>query len=303
MWMLVVAPLSLPLVVLAARTLWSEARSATQRVLLISTAAFAAVPLVLDSVPMPIRIAEEGSEQMAAVVLISVLLSVLGWVPLSRTFVTWRFVSIVAVFTALVAGILDAREYDIRVAGATRDLPEIHHDNATSVSQILQVDRAHLSRIDVFAASSGGSADLFLRLAPPGHPPIRESRTTTSHPRWSNRPVTFVFPPIADSAGQTYELIVGVLQPEPIVFLGLSNDNPIPESNVFLHGKADVWSNDLALRAYTPGRGFVWLVSMIQDRDFIDVLMGVEVFIAWLWGVVLILWWTASGVRVNKGVG
>ena len=114
--------------------------------------------------------------------------------------------------------------------------------------------------------------------------------------------MTFDFPPITDSAGQTYEITVGVLQSESLVFIGLSNDDPIPESNVFLHGNADVWSNDLALRAYTPGRGLVWLVSMIQDRDVTDVLIGLEVLIAWLWGVMVIMWWTTSGVRENKAL-
>lgn len=299
-WMLAVAPIALPLLILASRTLWLESRRPTERALLIATGFFAAGPLVLDSIPLPIGIAEEGSEHMAAAVLVAVLMSILGWVPLSPSFVTWRFVVIVVAFTVLVAGILDAREYQIRVAGMSRDRPEFHHGPLTSVSQTLRVDRAYLSRIDIYAESSGGDADLFLRLGPPGLPPIRESRATTNHPRWSNQTVTFAFAPIPDSKGQTYEISLGALQPTPFVFIGLSTNNPIPESSVLINGISDPGSNDLALRAYTPGRGLVWLIAMIQDRDHTDVLIGIEIFTVWLWFVVVILWFTTSSFNVPK---
>ena len=299
-WMLAVAPIALPLLILAARTLWLESRYPTERALLIVAGLFAAVPLVLDSIPVPIGIAEEGSEHMAVAVLVAVLMSILGWVPLSPTFVTWRFVVIVVVFTVLVAGILDAREYQVRVAGMSRDRPEFHHGPLTLVSQTLRVDRAHLSRIDIFAESSGGNADLFLRLGPPGLPPVRESRATTNHPRWSNQAVTFAFTPIPDSKGQTYEISIGALQPTPFVFIGLSTNDPIPESSVLINGIGDSRSNDLALRAYTPGRGLVWLIATMQYRDRTDVLIGIEIFTVWLWFVVVILWLTTSGFKVSK---
>ena len=298
--MLVVAPIAIPLLILASRTLWLEGRRSTERALLIATGFFAAVPLVLDSIPLTINIAEEGSEHMAAAVLVAVLMSILGWVPLSPNFVTWRFVVVIVVFTVLVAGILDAREYQIRVAGTNRDRLDLYHGPLTSVSQTLRVDRANLSHIDIYAESSGGNADLFLRLSPLGLPPIRESRATTNHPRLSNQTVTFAFAPIPDSKGQTYEISIGALQPTPFVFVGLSTNDPIPESSVLINGISDSWSNDLALRAYTPGRGLVWLIAMIQDRDRTDVLIGIEIFIVWLWFVVVILWLTASGFKVSK---
>ena len=301
-WMLIVAPIALPLLILASRTLWTAASRPTQRALLVAAGFFAIVPLVLDSLQVPIGVAEEGSELMAGVVLIALLMSILEWVPLSRTFITWRFVAIVTTITVLSAGILDAREYQVRVAGGIEDQPEIDHGPLSTVSQTVHVDRAHLSRIDVWAESTGKSAELFLRLGPPGGPPIRESRAITSHPRWSNQTVTFDFAPIPDSQGQTYEISIGALQSTPFVFVGLSTDNPIPESRVLVNGIADSWSNDLALRAYTPGRGLAWLGAMIQDRAHTDVLISLEIFVVWLWIVILILWLTASGVGTKRVV-
>ena len=224
-------------------------------------------------------------------------MSILGWVPLSSTFVTWRFVAIAAALTVLAAGILDAREYEIRVAGTQGDRPEIDHGPLTVVSQTLPVDRAHLSHIDVWADSTGGDADLFLRLALPGQPPIRESRATTRHARWSDQTVTFSFAPISDSQGQTYEITIGSLQSSPYVFLGLSTDDPIPESVVQINGSSDSWGNDLALRAYTPGRGLVAFVALIQDRPYPDVWIVVEMLAIWLYGFVVIVWLTASRVH------
>lgn len=299
-WILIFAPVVLPLLIVASRTLWSGTRSATQRALLIATGLFAAITLVLDNIILPLGVAEEGSEIMSSVMLIAVLLSILGWVPLAPTFFTWRFMAIITLLTVLPAGILDAREYRIRVAGGIEDKPEIHHGPLSLVSQTLTVDRDHLSRIDVWAESTGESAELILRLGSPGRPPIRESRTVTSHPRWSNRTVTFDFAPIPDSEGQTYEISVGALQPEPYVFVGLSTDDPIPESVVLVNHGADSSSSDLALRVYTPGRGLRWLATMLQDRARTDVLISVEFFVVWLWVVVAILWLTASSFNVSK---
>ncbi len=296
-WMIVSAPIAIPLLILALRTLWSAARTPACRVLLLASGVFATAPLVLEYIPLPIGIAEEGSELMAAAVLVAVLMSILGWVPLSSTFVTWRFVAIAAALTVLAAGILDAREYEIRVAGTHGDRPEIDHGPLTVVSQTLPVDRAHLSRIDVWAESTGGDADLFLRLALPGQPPIRESRATTRHPRWSDQTVTFSFAPISESQGQTYEITIGSLQSSPYVFLGLSTDDPIPESEVQINGSSDSWGNDLALRAYTPGRGLVAFVALIQDRPYSDILFAVEILAMWLYGFVVIVWLTASRVH------
>ena len=298
-WILVTAPVAIPLLILASRTLLTEAQTSTQRALLLVSVVLAVVPLIVDNIEPPYRIAEEGSELMTSVVLIAVLLSILGWVPLSPAFLTWRFVAIVTLLTVLPAGILDAREYRIRVAGGIGDKPEIYHGPLSLVSQTLTVDRNHLSRIDVWAESTGDSAELFLRLATPKHPPIRESRTVTNHPRWSNKTVTFDFAPIPDSAGQTYEISVGALQLEPYVFVGLSTDDPISESVVLVNEETDPLSNDLALRISTSGRGLRWFVSMLQDRARTDVLTSIELFVVWLWGVATILWLTASSSRVS----
>lgn len=299
-WILLVAPVALPLLILASRTLWLEARSPTQRALVIATGFFAAVPLVLDSIRLPIGVAEEGSEMLASVMLIAVLLSILGWVPLSPTLIMWRYVAIVTVLTVLAAGILDAREYRIRVGGGVEDKPEIHHGPLSLVSQTLKIDRDFLSRIDIWAESTGGRAELFLRVGPPGRAPIRESSAATNHPRWSNGIVTFEFAPIPDSEGQTYEISIGALQPQPYVFVGLSTDDPISESVVLVNGNAHFWSSDLALRVHTPGRGLKWLVTMIQDRSRTDVLISVEFFVVWLWVVMAILWLTASSFNVSN---
>ena len=299
-WILVTAPVAIPLLILASRALLTEARTSTQRALLLVSGFLAVVPLLLDSVEPPHRIAEEGSELMTSVVLIAVLLSILGWVRLSPTLITWRFVVLVTLFTVLSAGILDARAYRIRVAGGIGDRPEIYHGPLSLVSQTLTVDRNHLSRIDVWAESTGDSAELFLQLGSPGHPPIRESRTVTNHPRWSNMTVTFDFAPIPDSAGQTYEISVGALQPEPYVFLGLSTDDPISESVLLVNKDTDSLSNDLALRLSTSGRGLRWLAAMLQDRARTDVLTSIELFVVWLWVVVTILWLTASSFNVSR---
>lgn len=298
-WILVTAPVAIPLLIFASRTLLTEAQTSTQRALLLVSGVLAVVPLILDNVEPPYRIAEEGSELMTSVVLIAVLLSILGWVPLSPAFLTWRFVAIVTLLTVLPAGFLDAREYRIRVAGGIGDTPEIYHGPLSLVSQTLTVDRNHLSRIDVWAESTGDSAELFLRLGSPGHPPIRESRTVTNHPRWSNQTVTFDFAPMPDSAGQTYEISVGALQVEPYVFVGLSTDDPISESVVLVNEDTDPLSNDLALRISTSGRGLRWFVSMLQDRARTDVLTSIELFVVWLWGVATILWLTASSFSVS----
>lgn len=299
-WILVAAPVAIPLLLLGSRALLTEARTSAQRALLLMAGVLAVVPLLLDSVEPPYRIAEEGSELMTSVVLIALLLSILGWVPLSPNFITWRFVAIVALLTLLPAVILDAREYRIRVAGGIGDKPEIYHGPLSRVSQSLTVDRNHLSRIEVWAESTGESAELFLRLGSPGHPPLRESRTVTNHPRWSNGTVTFDFAPIPDSAGQTYEISVGALQPEPYVFVGLSTDDPISASVVLVNEDTDSLSNDLALRLTTSGRGLKWLVTMLQDRERTDVLTGIQLFVVWLWVLVTILWLTASSFNLSK---
>ena len=300
-WLLLVAPFAIPLLVLASWTLWSQARSQTERALLIASGLFAVITLILDTIILPIGIAEEGSELMTSAMLIAVLLSILEWIPLSPTFVTWRFVTLVSLLTMLAVGILDAREYRIRVAGGIEDKPEFHHGPLSLVSQTLVVERDFLSRIDVWAESSGGGAELFLRLGSPGQPPIRESRTETSHPRWSNGTVTFEFAPITDSKGKTYEITIGALQPAPYVFVGLSSDDPIRESDVFLNGTPDSWSSDIALRLYTPGRGVTKLWTVIQDRGRTDVLVGVEVLAIWGWVMSVILWLMASGRSVPRG--
>ena len=293
-WMLIFAPIVLPLLLLAARTLWSEARSLTQRTLLVSVGVLVAVSLVLDVSMPPIGVAEEGSELIASLMLIAVLLSILEWIPLKPNFITWRFVAIVAVLVAVPVGVFDSREQPIRVAGGFEDKPEIHHGPLSLVSQTLRIERDHLSRIDVWAESTGGAAELFLRLGPPGHPPIRESRAVTRHPRWSNQTVTFEFAPIPTSRDKMYELEIGSLQANPNVFVGLSTDDPIPESVVHINRTSDPWANDLALRLHTPGRGLRWLITVIQDRGRADVLTIIEVLAVWLWVLVAVLWLYSS---------
>ena len=293
-WMLIFAPLVLPFLFLAARTLWSEARSLTQRTLLISAGFLVAISLVLDVSMPPIGVAEEGSELMASLMLIAVLLSVLSWVPLVPNFISWRLVALAAILVALPIGVFDSQEHIIRVAGGVEDKPEIHHGPMSLVSQTLRIERDHLSRIDVWAESTGGAAELFLRLGPPGHPPIRESRAVTRHPRWSNQAVTFDFAPIPASREKTYEVVIGSLHANPHVFVGLSTDDPIPESVVQINRSSDPWENDLALRLHTPGRGLRWVMTVVQDRGRADVLRIIEVLAVWLWIMVALLWLYSS---------
>ena len=302
-WIVASAPVAIPLLILASRTLLSEARSSTQRALLVVSGVFAIAPLVLDSVEPPIHIAEEGSELMAAVVLIALLMSVLGWIPLSPTWMTWRFMAIVVVSMAVGGGILAAQEYWIPSAANQGDRPELDHGPLSSVSQKILVDRSHLSRVDVWAGSTNDDAELFLRLKLPGQPPIRESRATTSNPRWSERTVTFTFAPIPDSRGQTYIVTIGALQSSPYVFLGMSSDDPIPESVVQINGIPDAWSNDLALHAYARGRSLAKVTAMIQDRLHSDVLVAIEGLLVCLWAVAVTLWLTALGVRGTTAIG
>ena len=300
-WILLVAPVALPLLLLASRTLLFAARNQSQRALLLALGPFVTATLLLDNVAPPIGVAEEGSELMVAAVLIGLLVSVLGWVPLSPTIITWRFMVLVVAFTTIGGGILLVRDYWIPEASTYEHRPEIDHGPLSIVSQSIVVDRAYLSRIDMWAESVAGDAELFLRLAPPGQQPIRESRTTTSHPRWSDRTVTFHFEPIPDSQDHTYEISIGALQPSPYVFIGLSTDDSIPDSIVKINGISDSWANDLALRAYTSGRGPGRLAAMIQDRSYTDGLIVIELLISWLWVVVTILWLTASRYHPQAG--
>lgn len=293
-WLIVVGPIAIPGLFLASRALLGAARTMSQRIMLLTSMVFAVASLPLDPIEPPLGIAEEGSELFSSVVLIALLVSFLGWVPISHSLINWRLIVLLLAFTALSGGILLLREYWIPVAGTSDDSPEVHHGPLSAVSQDLHVDHAFLSRIDVWAETSDGSADLFLRLSAPEESPIRESRATTSNRRWSGKRVSFTFSPVAESGGRTWEITVGALQPTPYVFLGLSSDDPIPGSVVRVNESSDPWSNDLALHAYTFGRGGKLLLSMVQYRTARDVLIAVEILLAWLWVATGILWFTSS---------
>lgn len=295
-WLTIVGPIAIPLLLFAGRAFLGAARSMSQRTLLVMAIVFSAAPLRLDpidTIDLPIGIAEEGSELFAAVVLIALFVSFFGWVPIPQSLINWKLAILILGFTTLSGGSLLLREYWILAAQTAGDSPEIYHGPLSTLSQDLHVDRAFLSRIDVWAETSDGSADIFLRLAPPGKPPIRESRATTIHRRWSGDSITFTFDPVPDSGGKAWEISVGALQPRPYVFLGLSTDDPIPQSVVRVNGDRSQWSNDLALKAYTYGRGWYRLLSMSQYRTSTDVLITVEILLAWLWVVSSILWFTS----------
>ena len=231
---------------------------------------------------------------LAAAVLITLLVSMLGWVQISPTFLSARFILLVVSLTALGSGVLAIREYWVPEARTYEQRPEIDHGPLSSVSQKIVIDRAYLSRIDVWAESSAGEADLFLRLAQPGLPPLRESHTKTSHPRWSDGKISFHFTPIPDSMNRVYTVTIGSLQPSPYIFIGLSTDDAIPESDLLINGSPDPWGNDLALRAFTSGRGMSRFGAIIQDRSTTDRLILAEIALSWLFIVVALLWLEVS---------
>ena len=265
---MVIAPLAIPLLILASRTLIVESVSVTHRTLLVLAGMFAVVgPWIdqahlLDQAHLPFGIAEEGSEVMAAATLVALLLSLLADVPLAPTFVTWPFIVGAVAVTLAGIGTLLMREYWTPISSATVHHSDIDHGPLSAVAQRVTINRQNLARTDVWAESSGGPAAIWLRVGSPGQPPIRESRTTTAHARYSNGTVTFTFAPIPDSEGQIYEIAVGVLRDAPYVFLGLASGNPLPDGVSSVDGQPVPWAKDLALRAYAKHR----LPDRVRER-------------------------------------
>ena len=287
---------------LAARTLIVESTTVTHRLLLGLAGIFAVAgpwfdPLISEP-RLLTAIAEEGSELMAATVLIALLLSLLGWVPLAPTFVTRPLVvgTVVVTIVGAIAGIgvLSMREYVTPITSATVERADIRHGPLSAITQHVTINRSNLTRIDVWATASSGPADLWLRVGPPGQPPIRESRTNTADAHWLDGAVSFTFAPIPDSEGQTYEIAVGALPGAPHVFLGLASGDPLPDGVAHVDGQPVPWANDLALRAYAKHRLPDRVRALVTDRLANDVLVALQLGVISLWVVAVVVWLAAS---------
>ncbi|MCY3749102.1 MAG: hypothetical protein OXG64_07390 [Chloroflexi bacterium] len=299
-WMLISAPATVPMLVLASRTLVVEASSVTHRTLLGLAGIFAVAGLWLDAFDQPIAIGEEGSELLAAAVLIALFLSLLDEVPLAPTVVVRPLVVATVLVTIGGVGFLAMREYWTPISSATVRRCDVDHGPLAVVAQGVTINRPNLGRIDVCVESSGGPADLWLSVGQPGQPPIRESRTTTSHVRWSSGTVTFTFDAIPDSQGQTYEIAIGALHRTPYLFLGLASGDPLAGGVAHINGRPDPWANDLALRAYAKHRLLDRLRALLTDRSAIDRLIIVELLVAWLWVVAMLVWLAAWPVDSER---
>ena len=137
-----------------------------------------------------------------------------------------------------------------------------------------------------------------MRLTPQGEEqPVRESAASVRSTDWSEEPVTFTFAPLAESRGRVYRLSVGVLgPPSALVYLGLTGNDPIPESSVIINGEPTLWANDLSMYGHWEGRGARVLVDAIRYRPthlllLIDLVLTVSL---WILAVLLHPWRAGS---------
>ena len=157
LWILIVAPLAVPLLTIAVGTLIIEFKSAPQRILLGLAGVFVVAGLWLDSRSadhVAIPIAEEGSELMAATTLFALFVSLRGVIPLLSPLVLWPCVSVIMVGTIVGTGVLVTREYWTPVSSATVHYGNIDHGPLSAVSQRVTINRSNLARIDVWAETA-----------------------------------------------------------------------------------------------------------------------------------------------------
>ena len=182
-------------------------------------------------------------------------------------------------------------------------LPDSYTGPISLVEQDIAVHHPFLSRVDVWLFVSVGSAeqaDIFIRLTPQGEEqPVRESAASVRSTDWSEEPVAFTFAPLAESRRRIYRLSVGVLgPPSALVRLGLTGNDPIPESSVIINGEPTRWANDLSMYGHWEGRGARVLVDAIRYKPTHLVLLIDLVLTASLWILAVILRpWRAGSLR------
>lgn len=303
-WIILAAPLALPLIALAGHVLWGIVRdNLSLRILAGISILLGFAAVVRDSffyLYDPARSAwplflEDGSEIMSAAILISILVGSLGRLPLNAGPQPWRrLLALGSVLTIVVTILASIPTYTYAWGSGP---PDNYTGPITLIEQEIKVHHPLLSSIDVWSFVKEGSAEqaeIFMRLTPPGQDqPVRESSAVVRYTDWSEEPVNFAFTPMPESRDQTYRVAVGVLgPPSALVYLGLTSNDPIPESSVIINGEPTRWANDLSLRGHWEGRGARVLVDAIRHEPthlvlLVDLALTVSL---WMLTVVLRPW-------------
>ncbi len=300
-WMILAAPLALPLIALAGYALWGIIRdNLTLRILAGISVLLGFAAVVRDSffyLYDPVRSAwplflEDGSEIMSAAILVTILAGSLGRLTLYEGPQPWRrFLTLGFALSVFVAVLASLPTYKYEWGSG---LPDSYTGPIALLEQDIRVHHPFLSRVDVWSYVTAGSAqqaDIFMRLTPLGEQqPVRESKAIVQNFDWSEEPVRFTFTPIPESRGQVYRLAVGVLGPPSAqVFLGLTGNNPIPDSSVIINGEPTRWANDVSMKGHWEGRGARVLVDAIRYQPTHVVLLFDLVLTVSLWILAVVL--------------
>ena len=262
-WRVMVAPVAVPLLLVAGASLWrATASDRMRRLLFLAAVIFGGGALIRDTLePLNPRDRvewiwrlENASELMAAATLVLLLL-VMHWnVRLYLPHARW--LGAVAMGVPLLAGgLAGVAEWEMRDTGWHVNSSAFLAGPVRIAEQAITVDHDWLSRIDVRMSSRDEPADAWFRLTPVDAPtPIREARQTvmprSKDPGWAR----FAFTPIPDSGGRRYTVSVGPLGSEPShIEVGLSRTDA--DSSVRLNGVAPAYVNHLTLHTYWAGRG------------------------------------------------
>ncbi len=324
-WILVVAPLAVPLAAAAGWVLLSAQRGHPGRALLTVVAiTVAIIGLALDATsgdlliyrelvgrldfpPAPkglYEVFEEGSEQMAAAALVVLFLEMLvtgpGVSPIAAGSRRRLVVACSVTIGLLAASTCPLTSHRVHKGDGWETVaPWSYAGPIASVQQQFRANQDYLSRIDVWAFRDGGAtAEIFARLTPldGSDRPIRESRAEVRGARFSNATVALNFEPIPQSSGKLYELTVGVLSGEtPRVFLGLTSGETFPESSASVNGTPTPFADDLAIRTAYIGR----FVDGLYPRDVRHWGLFAEMMLyifSWVF-LVVIAWAGVSGRR------
>ena len=309
-WMILAAPMALPLIAIAAYVLWKVVGlNPTLRILAGISVLLGFAAVVRDSFfylydaersAWPLFL-EDGSEVMSSAILVAILAGSLGCLSPFTGRQPWgRYLALGVALTLLAGTLASLPNYKYAWGSG---LPDSYTGPISLVEQDIAVHHPFLSRVDVWSFVSVGSAeqaDIFMRLTPQGEEhPVRESAASVRSTDWSEEPVTFTFAPLAESRGRVYRLSVGVLgPPSALVYLGLTGNDPIPESSVIINGEPTRWANDLSMYGHWEGRGARILVDAIRYKPTHLVLLIDLVLTASLWILAVILRpWRAGSLR------
>ena len=300
-WIILAAPLALPLIALAGYVLWVVVRDNLNLRLL------AGISILLGFMAVardsffylydPARSAwplflEDGSEIMSAAILIAILVGSLSRFPRYEGPQPWgRYLALGTSFTIIIAILASLPTYKYEWGSGP---PDNYAGPIALIEQDIRVHHPFLSRIDVWSFTqdrSSEQAEIFMRITPLGSDqPVRESNASVRFTDWSEDPVRFTFTPIPESRGQLYRLSVGVLgPPSALVFVGLTGNDPISESSVVINGEKTRWANDLSMRGHWEGRGARVLVDALRYEPTHLVLLIDLVFTVALWSLAVAL--------------